>query len=127
MVFFTVTTPTGKTTTDNRPLFERVVTNQGGGYNVETAMFTCPISGLYHFSFAYLQHSIETVSCNIFHNRNSITYAYMHFESHDQFASASLSVYVYLDIGDTVDVRGCGNWHMVDKSDATLFTGALVM
>ena len=124
-VYFAVNYPNGTLTTAGRPLFTSAVSNHGGAYNMETAIFTAPVRGLYHFTFTFIQASTSDVYCNVYHNSNYITFAWTGSNNH--WASASVAVYLYLDKGDTVDVRNCHNWHYVDKGSFSIFTGALVM
>lgn len=124
IIFFTVTSPNRSLTIHDRPLFSRVVSNQGDAYSMHTAEFISPVKGLYHFSFTLQTSTVET-SCSLFHNGNYIAYVGTHANNH--YVSATLSLYLYLDIGDTVDVRGCFNWRYVNTQTGSLFTGALVM
>ena len=126
MVYFTVTSPDGALTPNSyRPLFHKVVGNHGNGYNLTTALFTCPLTGLYQFSLTFFQHSTLVTSCYLFRNGNFIARAATDANNH--YASASATLYVHLDRGDTFQVGDCDNWDKVDTGVASIFTGALVM
>ena len=125
MVYFAVNQHSDTLTTAGRPVFRTVVSNHGGGYNLETAVFTAPVRGLYQFSFTFIQRSTTNVYCQLYHNSNRITAAYT--GSNEHWASASVAVYLYLDIGDTVDLRGCDNWQYVWQAHGSIFAGALIM
>ena len=125
MVYFAVNYPNGTLTTGDRPLFRLAVSNHGDGYSLETAVFTAPVRGLYQFSSTFRQRSTTDAHCSLYHNSNYITRAWTGSNNH--WATASVAVYLYLDIGDTVDLRYCGNWQNVHSGGGSIFTGALVM
>lgn len=124
MVFFTVNSPNRTLITNGRPMFTNVVENQGGGYNLTTAIFTCPFAGLYYFSMTFIQSSSTATYCFLYHNNAVVTSAYT--AANSNYQSASASAYVYLNKGDTFDVRDCGGWNYVHTAYYTVFTGALV-
>ena len=80
-----------------------IIFNPNTGYNMTTAVFTCPVRGLYHFYLTVLLNFILDIYCYIYHNSRYITYA--DTESNDHWASASVTVYLYLDI----DIDSCIN------------------
>ena len=79
----------------------------------------------YHFYLTVLLYFISDIYCYLYHNSRYITLARTTSNNHG--ASAAVTVYLYLDIGDTVDFRYCGNWQEVSTGAGTIFTGALIM
>ena len=106
--------------------------NIGSNYNTSTYKFTCPISGVYHFSVNLYIYSADQAEARIYVN-DTATY---------RFASVKLaedrnphgaggSVTVQLNANDTVSVYGYANsnssiYHGGSGMIASFFSGFLV-
>ncbi|XP_060564162.1 uncharacterized protein LOC132723455 [Ruditapes philippinarum] len=84
------------------------ITNEGNAFDTSTGKFTCPVSGLYHFSLHIIKKrssSVDTVGCFINLNGSGKVPAYIN----TQDGAASTSVYLNLKAGDVVTITNCNN------------------
>ena len=110
---------------DGKVTFGRYIYQVGGGFNKTTGEFVCPVAGLDHFFFSFIQKSTAGVFCYIKHNDIRLTQAYT--KSDDTWDAASTSAYIQLVVGDVVNVGDCYNWQYVGHgSDTSVFTGSLI-
>lgn len=84
-------------------LFPRVILNEGSAYDNLTGVFTCPESGVYHFSVTIMSLRDDEVETELVVNGNQVMLNYAAGSlKHNQGTN---SVVVRLDIGDKVWVR----------------------
>ncbi|WAR31325.1 hypothetical protein MAR_033867 [Mya arenaria] len=87
-------------------VFNNVVTDVGGGYNLGTGVFTAPINGLYVFSTSVmvdLSTSSTLAHIRISKNGNHIEYLYI-IDSNSEYETGAGTVILSLQVGDTVKV-----------------------
>lgn len=124
MVYFTMRAPNSQLVS-GKVTFDTTIANVGGGYNNQTGEFVCPVAGLYHFYFSFMQKSATNVFCFIKHNKASLTQAETFSDGTGETASAS--AYVQLQVGDTVSISNCYNYEFVNHGGAEgIFTGSLI-
>lgn len=116
-------------------VFEREVeTSSGHGYSTSTGKFTCKIPGLYHFSVTITSRltsgSDGNTYCPIRMNgvwkAGAFNSAFGKSGTTANRRSASASVYLRLDTGDTMWVGECGGWDNIVKTIDFQFVGALI-
>ena len=89
-------------------VFEKVALNEGQGYSAGTGVFTCPVSGLYVFTWT-LQ-TTENKSLNAYITRNggsSNRFLNIRAET-SEYAAESNTEVMHLNKGDTVYIQGAG-------------------
>ena len=136
-VAFTVHSPTPTLPFGDIPIFTHIITNVGGGYNNNTGIFTCPVSGLYQFSitlgskanssatFVTKRNSIkDTVYCYINYNNDFIGYVDSVSKT-PGYNQGSQNIYVEMHKGESIHLL-CFGWKYVHTGAATMFSGALV-
>ena len=124
MVYFTMTFPNSELVS-GKVTFRRDVADVGGGYNKTTGEFVCPVAGLYHFYFSFMQKSTTSVNCFIQRNGFRLTEATTW--SDNIWSSASTSAYIQLTMGDIITVGDCDNWKYVGyNGNEGVFTGSLI-
>ncbi|KAH3784878.1 hypothetical protein DPMN_162950 [Dreissena polymorpha] len=95
-------------------IFDKVITNEGGGYDALHGVFIAPQSGYYVFSSTALTTVNGEIHTAMVHNANIIAYIYGHGDNgrHDQ---GSQTVVTWLNVGDEVDVQN------KDYTDTSIF------
>ncbi|XP_076113688.1 complement C1q-like protein 3 [Mytilus galloprovincialis] len=111
-----------------RLVFDVVKTNQGGGYNNHTGVFTCPKTGIYVFVWVVRlysgHHSFELMI-------NNSVYGTNHLRNTNLDSSVSSTVVAHVSEGDSVYVRihisfnGSGLL-LSDKNGRPTFSGWLL-
>ncbi|XP_052227967.1 caprin-2-like [Dreissena polymorpha] len=89
-------------------IFDRILTNEGGGYHPNHGVFTAPQSGVYVISSTILTWMNGEVHAAIVHNGNAVAHIYGHGDNgrHDQ---GSQTVVIWLNVGDEVAVQNVEN------------------
>ena len=125
MVFFTMSNANGQLVS-GKVTFRVTRFIVGGGYNKQTGEFICPVAGLYHFHFSFMQNSRSTTSCQMLHNGLSIGRAETF--SDGTWVTASASVYVQMKIRDVFTVGQCHNWQIPINinGEEIMFGGSLI-
>ena len=135
-VAFTTTYPA---TVVNSPTltFTNVITNQGLGFNRATGTFTCPVSGLYYFTYYIYIHKtsrLDNGQFNLYKNEKP-TGSFLKFnDKYDRYKSnyydygLSNSVVLRLVIGDIVELRYSDKKYDIDtlSMEMSMFSGMLV-
>ena len=92
--------------------------NIGNNYNTSTYKFTCPISGVYHFSVnLYIYHSAQTEARIYINDSAKYRFASVKLGADRNPHGAGGSVTVQLNANDTVSVYGYAN------SDSSIYDG----
>ncbi|XP_059207625.1 complement C1q-like protein 4 isoform X2 [Centropristis striata] len=86
-------------------IFKHVQTNIGNGYNKHTGVFTAPVRGAYHFEWHVGAHgdNRHPSAAVLIKNSEQIFMAWERQAAH--FGTASSSVTLLLEVGDTVFLR----------------------
>ncbi|XP_033741446.1 uncharacterized protein LOC117328158 [Pecten maximus] len=84
-------------------LFQHVILNEGSVYDNLTGVFTCPESGVYHFSVTIMVFFNEQVETELVVNGNQVMVNYA--AGNQRYNQGTNSVLVRLDFGDRVWVR----------------------
>ena len=96
-------------------------------YNITSGTFTCSINGVYFFVLTMYKYSIADFAyCNIRHNGTDVVEAYSNpnVKGDYGFYSASTTLYIHLESGDTIDLGHCTAAGTLEYR--TTFTGFLV-
>ncbi|XP_069107912.1 heavy metal-binding protein HIP-like [Argopecten irradians] len=88
-------------------LFPRVILNEGSAYDNLTGVFTCPESGVYHFSVTIMTFFNGEVETELVVNGNQVMLNYA--GGNLRYNQGTNSVLVRLDVGDRVWVRILNN------------------
>ena len=110
-------------------IFDKVITNVGGGYHNHTGIFTAPVSGVYVFSFDLLVSPGEYEHFDIVQDGKYITTGLAHATGGSVYDSMSRTVVLRCSQGSEVWVRIGGGTHGTGKiygGDYTSFSGWLV-
>lgn len=105
--------------------FRNVLLNEGGGYDSETGIFTCPLGGFYHLTLHASTYG--RAQCAIVQNENKLVSLYHTTLPDKSSQMASISCVVQLSTGDQVwvDVWGPGrNDVFANEDNDTVFIGA---
>ena len=86
-------------------IFDRVVTNEGHGYNKFSGLFTSPSPGLYFFSWTIYSGGHGQTKFNIYVNYSSVDYTFSDTAGTGKYDSHSGSMVVKLQTGDSVYIR----------------------
>ncbi|XP_033741445.1 uncharacterized protein LOC117328157 [Pecten maximus] len=84
-------------------LFPRVILNEGSVYDNLTGVFTCPQSGVYHFSVTIMAFRNDEVETELVVNGNQVMVNYA--AGNQRHNQGTNTVLLRLDIGDRVWVR----------------------
>ncbi|XP_077443209.1 complement C1q tumor necrosis factor-related protein 3-like [Stigmatopora argus] len=104
-------------------LFKRVVTNVGGGYDIDTGIFTAPVKGLYFVTFTGA--SPESGRMNAAVMKNGVN-MFAIFDNKNKASSATNGMALELNAGDKVSVTLWANMVVYDQSRLTTFSGFLI-
>ncbi|VDI70169.1 Hypothetical predicted protein [Mytilus galloprovincialis] len=88
-------------------LFERVITNVGGGLDPNTSIFKAPITGFYHFDAIVMSHHGEDMETEIVKNGNGLVRLYS--GNGDTWGVGMQAIVVQMNAGDDVWVRVYNN------------------
>ena len=89
------------TTRPERITYDAAFVNHGRAFNVESGIFTCPIPGLYYFSFTFKTAPREYMGVRIKQNGRDTNSLYYSSTDGEQ-TSVSQSIILDLDQGDRV-------------------------
>uniref|UniRef100_K1PPT7 Complement C1q-like protein 2 n=1 Tax=Magallana gigas TaxID=29159 RepID=K1PPT7_MAGGI len=90
-------------------IFDRVFSNQGGGYNPKNGHFTAKESGVYMFHFHALSHSGDQITVDLYHGQYYIDSLYG--GSDGEYATGSNAAALNLAAGDTVFLKSRTSTH----------------
>ncbi|CAC5359554.1 unnamed protein product [Mytilus coruscus] len=113
-------------------IFDKTSVNVGNGYVTQTGIFRAPVAGVYQFTLTIGGHVVNT-HANILHNGNIIGHLYADPFRDGQYDRATLTLALYLDIGDevwTVDPDGQNNQVIIGSNagmPVSIFTGHLIV
>ncbi|KAK0141706.1 Complement C1q-like protein 4 [Merluccius polli] len=108
--------------------FDDVVTNVGNYYEPSTGKFTCPLPGIYYFSYHVLMRGGDGTSMWADLKKNGQVRASAIAQDADQnYDYASNSVILHLDVGDEVCVQlDGGKVHGGNNNKYSTFSGFLI-
>ncbi|KAF7200854.1 complement C1q-like protein 4 [Nothobranchius furzeri] len=108
--------------------FDDVVTNVGNYYEPSTGKFTCPLSGIYYFTYHVLMRGGDGTSMWADLKKNGQVRASAIAQDADQnYDYASNSVILHLDVGDEVLVQlDGGKVHGGNTNKYSTFSGFLI-
>ncbi|XP_052788681.1 uncharacterized protein LOC128223440 [Mya arenaria] len=123
--FATLSTSFTTSTFSQTLVFEKVVTDVGGGYNPGTGVFTAPVDGLYVFSTSVMVDlSTSTTDAKIRINKNGSKVVYLYFNDSDgNFETVSGTVILSMQVGDTVNVDCDNSERSILGAQYTFFSG----
>ncbi|XP_077409749.1 complement C1q tumor necrosis factor-related protein 3-like [Vanacampus margaritifer] len=113
----------GPFNTDTVLVFKRVVTNVGGGYDVNTGVFTAPVKGLYFVTFTAAAGSEGGLNAAVIKDGVNMFAIY---DSQNKFSSATNGMALQLDVGDKLWVTLWANQRIFDQSRLSTFSGFLI-
>ncbi|KAJ8318244.1 hypothetical protein KUTeg_003335 [Tegillarca granosa] len=112
----------GHTTTSSAIVFNNVITNIGGGYNIRDGTFHCPTPGLYLFSSTLTASGSAYVVGHLMKNQKQVARFHENINVR-YYPSASLTAVLRLTTGDKVWIKGYGiRYYSPDNA----FTGVLI-
>uniref|UniRef100_G3P2I1 Complement component 1, q subcomponent-like 4 n=1 Tax=Gasterosteus aculeatus aculeatus TaxID=481459 RepID=G3P2I1_GASAC len=108
--------------------FDDVVTNVGNYYEPSTGKFTCPLPGIYFFTYHVLMRGGDGTSMWADLKKNGLVRASAIAQDADQnYDYASNSVILHLDVGDEVCVQlDGGKVHGGNTNKYSTFSGFLI-
>ncbi|XP_062603383.1 cerebellin-3-like [Saccostrea cucullata] len=105
-------------------IFNKVISNVGGGYNPHTGIFTAPVSGDYVFFVTIQSTSRSGVQVDIVLNGSSKVRAMASsYDTNDRWETGTNLVTLFLKQGDTVWIRhhhGTGYYTYSDAPTTTI-------
>ncbi|XP_053374783.1 cerebellin-1-like [Mercenaria mercenaria] len=104
--------------------FDEVILNEGQGFNTNTHMFTCPVTGTYTFQTALLSPGSAIAITEIVKEGNRLVQA--HAEPGATHAQGFNSVVTKCNEGENVWVRICVHGNAVYSDRFTTFSGFLL-
>ncbi|XP_077566722.1 complement C1q tumor necrosis factor-related protein 3-like isoform X2 [Stigmatopora nigra] len=104
-------------------VFKRVVTNVGGGYDIDTGVFTAPVKGLYFVTFTGASPDNGRMNAAVMKNGVNM---FALFDNKNSASSATNGMALELDGGDKVSVTLWANMVVYDQSRLSTFSGFLV-
>ena len=114
----------------NQMAFKTVLTNEGGAFNADTGVFTCPVSGYYYFNAALLKHYNHdgTAYCIIYKNGGTLVVATTRPEPSPRTGryAAVNGVYTRLAVNDAVTLGSCNTPIATAFHKYSSFSGFLV-
>ena len=96
----------------------------GGDMNLSTGIFTCPVAGLYYFSFNMWRYLEDPLDVRLQVNGNDE--ARVLANSNDANEIYSQSLILTLQPGDEVKLVGFGSMHLGSNSHLSNFNGYLI-
>jgi len=107
-------------------VFDKLRTSVGGGYSNTTGIFTAPLSGYYIFELHIRGQNDMEADFLLYHNSNMVSWA--RADDGFDYQSASNSVALLLQKGDTVKVRADGgpDYPYGHTAGSTSFSGYLI-
>ena len=87
-----------------------MLTNEGGAFDPNTGIFTCPIDGLYSFSWTLLAGAGKRFHSELVAAGQTFAYSHLEASSTSDNRSSSQSAVVKLKRGDTVMIRVYENY-----------------
>ncbi|XP_053408210.1 uncharacterized protein LOC128559764 [Mercenaria mercenaria] len=109
--------------------FNKIITNDGNGYNMHTGVFTCPEEGMYLFTFFVGERGemdgVTQIYADLIINSNNIIDAFAETRHYQEDAQGGNAVVIRLKLGDSVWVRSRIAGHHIEGNTArtTSFTG----
>ncbi|KAJ8319677.1 hypothetical protein KUTeg_002772 [Tegillarca granosa] len=94
-------------TTSSALVFKKIITNIGGGYNVNNGMFNCRKNGIYTFAITLEGRARVNTYGSLMKNNQQVAYIHEH-GAPGGYQSVSVTVAVRLVYGDKVWVKGTG-------------------
>ncbi|XP_016300702.1 complement C1q-like protein 4 [Sinocyclocheilus anshuiensis] len=123
----TESTNRGRFSTENKLIFDKVLTNIGNAYDPITGVFTAPVKGVYYFRYSGSAFSSHDMGLSIFKGTTRFvsSYEYNSGERNDQMANGAV---MELDVGEEVHMRlWIRSWIFVDRRyNYSTFTGYLL-
>jgi hypothetical protein len=105
--------------------FNNVILNEGQGFNVNTHIFTCPVSGTYNFQTSLLSTGGSAVVTEIVKEGNRLVQAHAQ-PFRNTHAQGFNSVFTKCDKGENVWVRLDRYGDKVHSESFTTFSGFLL-
>ncbi|XP_034149697.1 complement C1q-like protein 4 [Esox lucius] len=107
--------------------FQDVLVNTRGAYNSTTGIFTAPVRGVYFFMYSGLSNSTGNMGLLLMKNNNYNVIATLQHVAGDRMETATNSISLILDVGDTVSLQLSGNtWIFDNLFRFTTFMGQLL-
>uniref|UniRef100_A0A9J8A949 Cerebellin 11 n=1 Tax=Cyprinus carpio carpio TaxID=630221 RepID=A0A9J8A949_CYPCA len=117
----------GPFSTENKLIFDKVLTNIGNAYDPVTGVFTAPVKGVYYFRYSGSAFSSHDMGLSIFKGtaRFVSSYEYNSGERNDQMSNGAV---MELNVGEEVHMRlWIRTWIFVDRRyNYSTFTGYLL-
>ena len=86
-------------------MYDKIITNIGGGYSAQTGVFTCPLDGEYVFTWStYSGYTTDGCFTYIYRNGQS-SMVVNSYEKGSVEEAASNTVIFHLQMGDTVWIQ----------------------
>ena len=121
---FSATTTTGTNQTSGVINYNKEIFDIGGNYNPTDKAFTCPVDGVYSFSFAYYC-LVDANTCRAALHKNGTLYMYGHRVEGNLNENGTTTIILECSANDVIDIRHeSGEVHV--NTNYTHFSGYLI-
>jgi len=109
-------------------VFNKALTNVGGGYNTGNGIFTCPVTGIYYIRYD-IQVWDDDAATQLVHNSNTLTWSYYYIKGASHYGHIGAGLVLQLTQGDTLKVISDHDsqlrWKAFDQY-SSMFSGYLL-
>lgn len=109
--------------------FNNLVSNNGGGMNIDSGLFTAPTSGYYNFYFNALTHydlNTYTHVCAVFNGNCMLKFTNGHDSDDRSYSNFNFIFQHHMNKDDNLQLKILNGGFQINSSERLIFTGHLV-